>query len=305
MRPKAEIVDLRFDLYGTKPEYITVGAQQSLWVTCAANTEVVGLTRDGSIEHYPVDATPNQIAPGGESIWFTMPIIDTVGRIDHAGTIQNYKLPSGSHPTGIATAGDDTWVTLSATGELARVALDGSVTVVRPVVLGDDELTNPAPADPRFVAVDDRGSLWFTRYGLADIVRMDVDGTTESWTTPECAAPFGLAVDADAAWIADYSGGGIWRIGRAEKLLQRVKPWPKGVSIEIASDQQGGCWFTEIDEDLVGHIDADAKLTEYDISSYGTKPRGLAVDRDGVAWVVLWSGGIIGIPRPEGEIHVL
>ncbi|HEX3680464.1 MAG TPA: hypothetical protein VHU90_12140 [Galbitalea sp.] len=305
MRPKAEIVDLRFDLYGTKPEYITIGGQQSLWVTCAANTEVVGLMRDGSIEHFPVDATPNQIALGGESIWFTMPIIDTLGRIDHDGAIHNYKLPDGSHPTGIATAGDDAWVTLSATGELARVALDGSVTVVQPVVMGDDQLTNSGPADPRFVAVDNRGSLWFTRYGRADIVRMDVDGATESWTSPECAAPFGLAVDAESVWIADYGNGGIWRIGRAEKLLQRVEPWPKGVAIEIASDQQGGCWFTEINEDLVGHIDADAKLTEYDISSYGTKPRGLAIDRDGVAWVALWSGGIIGIPRPEAEIHVL
>ena len=305
MRKKPEIVDLRFDLYGTKPEYITIGGQQSLWVTCAANTEVVGLMRDGSIEHHPVDATPNQIALGRESIWFTMPIIDTVGRIDHDGTIQNYKLPSGSHPTGIATAGNDAWVTLSATGELARVALDGTVTVVRPVVMADDDLENPAPADPRFVAVDDRGSLWFTRYGLADIVRMDVDGTTESWTLPECTAPFGIAVDSEAAWIADYGNGGIWRIGRAEKLLQRVEPWPKGVAIGIASDQQGGCWFTEINEDLVGHIDADAKLTEYDISSYGTKPRGLAVDRDGVAWVALWSGGIIGIPPAEQEIRVI
>jgi virginiamycin B lyase len=67
------------------------------------------------------------------------------------------------------------------------------------------------------------------------------------------------------------------------------------VSIDIASDQQGGCWFTEPDEDLVGHIDADVKLTEYDISSYGTKPRGLAVDRDGTVWVALHSGGIIGL----------
>jgi hypothetical protein len=49
MRPKPEIVDLRFDLYGLKPQYIAVGDQQSLWVTCAATTEVVGLMRDCSI----------------------------------------------------------------------------------------------------------------------------------------------------------------------------------------------------------------------------------------------------------------
>jgi virginiamycin B lyase len=305
MRPKAEIVDLRFDLYGTKPQYITLGGQQSLWVACAANTEVAGLMRDGSIEHYSVDAAPEQIASGGESIWFTMPMIDTVGRIDHAGNIENFKLPYGSKPTGLATIGDDAWVTLSNTGELARLTPDRSFTIIQTVVTGDDELKNPAPADPRFVAIDDSGSLWFTRMGRADIVRMDADGTTESWTSEECTAPSGIAVDREAVWIADTGDGGIWRIGRTEKLLQRVEPWPKDVATAIASDQQGGCWFTEINEDLVGHIDADAKLTEYDISTYGTKPRGIAVDRDGVAWVALWSGGIIGIPQAEQEFRVL
>jgi streptogramin lyase len=305
MRPKAEIVDLRFDLYGTKPLYITIGGQQSLWVTCAGTAEVAGLFRDGSIQRYPVDGTPSQIALGGESIWFTMPLIDTVGRIDHAGNIQNYKLPPGSRPEGIVTTEDAAWVTLGGSGDLARVPTEGPFEVVHPVVMGDDELVNAAPADSAFVAIDDRGSLWFTRQDRADIVRMDADRSTESWTSPDCARPSALAVDGEAVWIADDDGGGIWRIGRTEKLLQRVEPWPTNEATAIASDNQGGCWSTEIDEDLVGHIDADAKLTEYDISSYGTKPRGLAIDRDGVAWVVLWSGGIIGIAQPESEIHVL
>jgi virginiamycin B lyase len=295
MRPKAEIVDLRFDLYGMKPQHITIGDQQSLWVTCAANTEVVGLMRDGSIDHYPVDATPSQIALGGDSIWFTMPIIDTVGRIDHAGTIQNYKLPTGSRPQGIVATEDAAWVTLTGSGDLARVPLEGLVEVVHPVVMGDDELVDAPPAGSGFIAMDDRGSLWFTRQDRADIDRLDTDRSTESWTSPDCDDPSALAVDGQAVWIADGGGGGIWRIGRTEKLLQRVEPWPTNEATAIASDQLGGCWFTEIDEDLVGHIDADAKLTEYDISSYGTKPRGLAIDRDGVVWVALWSGGIIGV----------
>jgi streptogramin lyase len=295
MRKKAEIVDLRFDLYGTKPRNIAIGDQQSLWVTCAANTEVAALSRNGTIQHYPVDATPDQIVFGGERIWFTMPIIDTVGRIDRAGNIENVKLPYRSKPTGLATVGDDAWVTLSNTGELARLTLDGSINTVRPVVMGDDELKKPPPADPRFVAIDDRGSLWFTRFGREDIVLMDADGTTESWTSDDCTAPSGIAVDNEAVCIADYGNGGIWRIGRTEKLLQWVESWPKGAPIQVASDNQGGCWFTEIDEDLVGHFDADAKLTEYDVSSYGARPRGLTVDRDGTPWVVLESGGIIGI----------
>jgi virginiamycin B lyase len=300
MRHRAQIVDLRFDLYGTKPLNIAIGDQQSLWVTCATTTEVVGLMRDGSVEHYPVDAVPDQIALGGESIWFTMPIIDTVGRIDHTGAIQNYSLPTGSSPRGIATNEDFAWVTLSGTGDLARISTGGIIDIVQPVVTGDDG--NPfdrAASGPQFAAIDGRRSLWFTSLGSADIVRMDVGGATESWMSPDCSAPSGISVDNEAVWIADNGDGGIWRIGIAEKLLQRVEPWPTGGSVNIASDRAGGCWFTEPDDDLVGHIDADAELTEYDISEYGMRPGGIAVDRQGTPWVVLQSGGVIGLVPPS------
>lgn len=297
MRPKAEIVDLRFDLYGTKPLHIAIGDQQSLWVSCVATAEVTGLFRDGSTERFTVDGAPEQIALGGENMWFTMPLIDTVGRVDHAGAIQNYRLPPGSKPKGIVTTDVAAWITLSGAGDLARVSMDGSIEIVQPVVMGDDddEVIDRAHTNPQYLAMDDRRSIWFTRLDGADIVRMDADSTTESWTSSDCVAPSGIAVDSQAAWIADSDGGGIWRIGRSERLLQRVEPWPTNVAIDIASDRRGGCWFTEADEDLLGHIDADANLTEYDISSYGTRPRGLAVDRDGVVWVALHSGGIIGV----------
>jgi virginiamycin B lyase len=298
VRRKAEIVDLRFDLWGSGPKYLTIGGQQSLWVSCTTNADIAGLFRDGTSEKYPVDGVPRQIALGGENIWFTMPLIDTVGRVDHEGANHNYKLPDGSAPDGIAATEAEAWVTLSGTGGLARIPIDEEVQLVSPKVTGDDELVDPPPAEPRFLAMDDRGSLWFTRQGRGDIVRMDTDHTTESWAEPGCAAPSAIAADQDAVWIADSNEPGIWRIGRAEKLLQRVEPWPTGFATAIASDQRGGCWFTEADEDLVGHFDGDSTIIEYDISEYGEKPRGLAVDRDGIAWVALRSGGIVGV-RPE------
>ena len=73
MRHKAKIVDLRFDLWGTEPHSIAIDDRQSLWVTCAANTEIVSLSRDGALAHHPVDAVPEQIAVGRDGVWFTMP----------------------------------------------------------------------------------------------------------------------------------------------------------------------------------------------------------------------------------------
>jgi virginiamycin B lyase len=304
MRHKPHLVDLRFDLYGSRPRHITTGDNQVLWVTCASEGEVVALFNDGTVQRFPTDDTPDQIARGTTTIWFTMPAIDSVGRIDPDGSIHTHKLPDGSTPTGVTTVGDDAWVTLMSTGELAKVSPDGQTEVFLPVVDGDSELGNPVGVgSPQFISADDRSSLWFTRSDLADIVRLDPDHVTESWASPECLDPRAITLDRDAAWITDAgSGGGIWRIGRNEKLLQRVEPWPTNVSSNIAADGNGGCWFTEEDEDLVAHIDSDAKLTEWDLSDYGERPRGIAVDKDGVAWVVLRTGGVIGVIAPTPSV---
>ncbi len=300
MRHKPELVDLRFDLYGKRPRHIATGDSHALWVTCSATSEVALLLDDGTVETFPADAAPDQIARGTTTIWYAMPTIDSVGLIDAQGNGHTYKLPAGSTPTGVTTVGDDAWITLQSTGELAKVTPDGSATVIRPTVEGDDELGNPPDVSgTRFIAADDRGSLWFTRSDLADIVRLDPDNTTESWASTECVDPWAITVDRGAIWITDTAdGGGIWRIGRDEKLLQRVEPWPTNVSGSIASDGNGGCWLTEEAEGLVAHLDIAAKLTEWDLSDYGERPRGVAVDDAGVAWVVLRTGGVIGVTVP-------
>jgi virginiamycin B lyase len=300
-RIRADIVDLRFDLYGDTPLYVTVGGEQSLWVSCARTAEVVGLFRDGSMERYPVDGVPHQIALSGESIWFTMPRIDAVGRIDHAGDIHRYDLPEGSLPEGIVSTDGSVGVTLSGTRELARITANGRIEAIPLTV---DIVSSDRPdtdGDPNFLTRDEDGSFWFTLENDAAIVRRTVDGETRAWSAPDCIAPRGIAVDADAAWIADYGDGGLWRIGRGEQLLQRVEAWPTGRIATITADGGGGCWFSEIEDDLVGHSDSDGKITEFDISDYGTRPRGIAVDADGVAWVVLRSGGVIGLVAPGSD----
>jgi virginiamycin B lyase len=295
---KAQIVDLRFDLYGSGPKYIAIGGQQSLWVTCPKTAEVVGLMRDESVHKYPVDGMPAQIALAGESIWYTMPRIDAVGRIDHEGQTHTYKLPHDSAPTGIATLGDATWVTLGGTAELARLDTDGKIDIVPPHIDYNNDQIDPADGQPEFIAFDRMGSAWITLGGLGAVARVPVGAAeihSDAWIAADHISPRGIAVDNAAVWITDYGDGGIWRIDRSIDELDRVEAWPKGVPSLVASDLAGGIWFSEPDEDLVGHMDADGRLSEYDISEYGTRPRGVVVDRDGVAWVVLISGGVIGV----------
>jgi virginiamycin B lyase len=298
MSHKAEIVELRFDLYGCGPAYITVGGQQSLWVTCETTMEVVGLLRDGSLERYPVEGTPHQIALGGESIWFSMPGVDEVGRIDHAGEVHNYSMAQKSCPVGVATHGDQAWLTLSGTAQLARLDVDGRIDVIDPGVDYDTNELDPTAGAPEHIVFDRMGDAWVTFEGVGAVVRVPVAAEeihAEVWTVPDHISPRGIAVDDAAAWIADHGDGGIWRIDRAVNVLERVEAWPKGFPSAVTSDRSGGIWFSEPDEDLVGHMDADGRLAEYDVSDYGAGPLGLAVDDDGIAWTALHSGGVIGL----------
>jgi virginiamycin B lyase len=298
---KAELVDLRFDLYGSSPTNITIGGQQSLWVTCTETREIAALMRDGSIHRFPVDHLPDQIALGGESIWFTMPRNDTVGRIDHDGELHIYPMPQASEPVGIATAGDTAWITLRVTAELARIGVDGQIDVIPPGIDYQDDAIDPSKGEPQYIAFDQLGAAWITLEGLGAVACVPVRAeeiSSEVWTSIDGIVPQGIAVDSAAAWIADSGEGGMWRIDRSTSLFERVEAWPKGFPSSVASDRMGGVWFSEPDEDLVGHMDADGLLTEHDISSFGTHPGGLAVDNDGVAWVVLDSGGVIGVVEP-------
>jgi virginiamycin B lyase len=296
MKIRAAVAELRFDLGDCKPLYVAIGNKQSIWVTCAATREVVGLMRTGYVDRYVVQSTPHQIALGGKSVWFTMPHIDSVGRIDQRGKAHTYKLPDGSQPTGIAANADGAWLTLRGTGELASVSSSGDVQVMSTGIDYDNQTLLAMRGTPSQIAIDETdGSVWFTLTGLAEVGHRFARGAAKYWSDDDCVEPTGIAMDPRTVWITDFGGGGIWRVRRANPRLERVDVWPAGTSVDIATDGIGGCWFTQVDENVIAHCSDDGAFTQYDLTPYGRRPRGLAVDNKGVAWVAMASGAIVGV----------
>jgi virginiamycin B lyase len=296
MKIRAAASELRFDLRDAKPMYLAVDGRQSLWVTCAASREVARLRRDGSIDRFSVAGVPHQIAIEGTSIWFTMPASDTVGRIDSRGRMHVSTLPRGTAPTGIAANSSGAWVTLRGTGELASVSDKGVVAVMSTGIDYDNPTLLAMRGTPSHVAIDETDkSLWFTLTGLAEVGHRFERGSANYWSDPDCIEPTGIAMDPRSVWITDFGAAGIWRIRRKTGVLDHLPVWPSGTSVAIAADRAGGCWFSEIDEDVVAHYSDEGGMTQYDLSPYGKRPRGLAVDRKGVAWVALATGEIVGI----------
>jgi virginiamycin B lyase len=296
MRIRPATAELTFDLADASPRYVAIGVMGTLWVSCSASHEIAELHSDGAIVHHWVEASPHQIAINGSDVWFTMPSIDSVGRIDRRGRIRTHALPRGSAPTGIAADADGAWVTLRGTGELASVSNRGVVDVMSTGIDYDNPTLLAMRGTPSHIAIDhtDR-SLWFTLTGLAEVGHRFQRGSASYWSDLDCIEPTGIAVDPGSIWITDFAGAGIWRVDRPSGALERVAVWPSGASVAIAADGLGGCWFSEIDEDLVAHCSRDGAMTQYDVSPYGHRPRGIAVDQRGVAWVALATGGIVGV----------
>jgi streptogramin lyase len=296
MKLRAAISGLRFDLGDATPLYLAIGERQSLWATCDATAELARLKRDGSVDRFALDAPPHQIARGGDSMWFTIPSIDAVGRIDRAGILHTYSLPEGSAPTGIDANRSGSWVTLRGSGQLASVSTKGAITVVSTGIDYENPTLLAMKGAPSHVVIDETdGSLWFTLTGLAEVGHRFDRGAAKYWSDPDCVEPTGIALDPQSVWVTDFGGGGIWRIRRLTARLERFAAWPSGTSVAIARDNRGGCWFSELEADTVAHCGDDGAFTQLDVSPYGTHPRGIVVDDDGVAWVAMASGGIVGV----------
>src|SRR5919204_6341509 len=79
--------------------------------------------------------------------------------------IQEYPVPSGSHPHDVAPAADGSvWYTAQSSGELGR--LDPATGKIRRIKLGDH-------SRPHGVIVGPDGAPWMTDGGLNAIVRVD------------------------------------------------------------------------------------------------------------------------------------
>jgi len=192
---------------GMAPYGITAGPDGNLWFTNDFANAVGRITPEGVITQFPV---PSPDATGATSIvastdcimcgylitagpdnalWFTIPAANRIGRIDLAGVVTTYPVPTSATSSNatdpisladITSAPDGSlWFTQPADNQIGRITTGGAIT----------EFAIPrTTASPTMITPGPRGSAWFTASGTNALGRLASDGTFTQVTIPNAGA---------------------------------------------------------------------------------------------------------------------
>jgi streptogramin lyase len=185
--------------------------------------------------------------------------------VDRTGTIGPFtELASG--PDG------NLWLT-SPTDRVARVGLDGEVTL----------FFDPGIRDPGPITAGPDGSMWFTSRGNDRIGRIK-DGTVTMFQaddgvidTPEA---IGAGPDGNL-WFTSTGNDRIGRIspdGHITMFRDRRIREPRG----ITAGPDGNIWFTSNRNDRIGRITPEGQIAMFDAGAEG--PEAITVGPDGNLW---------------------
>ena len=158
---------------GFVPGDITPGPDGRLWFTEAEPSNKIGAIRmdgSGSISEYDVPgAGPSGIAASPNALWFTMHLVDKIGRIETDGFPITAFGPTGTEPSGIAFGPDGAlWFTETAAGRVGRMTTSGRIT----------EFPLPSAGEPGEIVAGPDGAMWFTQFTANKIGRIEATGGT-------------------------------------------------------------------------------------------------------------------------------
>lgn len=114
---------------GSKPQSITVGADNNLWFTESTGNKIGKITTAGVITEYVLpnaNSNPQTIVAGPDgNLWFTEKTGNRIGQITTSGVITEYAVPTAaSQPFGITVGPDNNlWFTELSGNKLGKVEL--------------------------------------------------------------------------------------------------------------------------------------------------------------------------------------
>ncbi len=228
----------------TQPNGIAVGPDGNLW-TGGYGPSIEKVTPSGSVTTYPIaGAHVGDIVSGpGGLLWFTDYGNEKVGTISTSGVVNEYSLPVGGDPSGIAVGADgNLWVTDFADNTIDKISPSGSVLASYPssvstgesleyiVAAPDGNLYFTVSEDssshdaigrittagtitkvgsiaphsyPNRITVGKDGNLYFTEYSTAKLGKVTIATQSVSQTSP------GLGAHGDSA-ITNGPDGRLW-----------------------------------------------------------------------------------------------
>lgn len=220
--PSGTITEFETPTADSNPTGITVGSDGNLWFAESGTNDIGRITPAGKITEFPttnldLSSTDNMVKGPGGDVWFIASDSNgnsEVARVTTAGKVTAF--PSTASPNDL-TAGPDGNVWLASSGEIDKVAADGTV----------QSFTIPTGDDASAITTGPDGALWFALDGTNQIGRMTLSGTFSEYALPEPGATDGSTVSIGALttgpdnnlWFTDDSTPQVGLLNLTNALL--------------------------------------------------------------------------------------
>jgi streptogramin lyase len=286
------------------PTSITTGPDGALWFTNSGSNTIGRITTHGNKTYFSGHgiAGPEGIVAGpNDAVWFVNRNSGTIGRVTMHGTVKRLvsrrydavtavtAVAKGPHDTLWFTTSQDTFGKITAAGKLTlhhSKRLDLPLGITR------------GPHNTMWVTNEgfDTGRASVARINTAGHVST-VKGTTSSDAHPPSAITRGPH---DTMWYVSTSEArdSIARVTAAGKVHHFTGAAITFVNAMVAGPH-GDMWFTEPQNDLIGHITPNGKSAN--IGSDIAAPSDLVEGPDGAVWFTNYYSNSIGRITSTGK----
>lgn len=226
--PSGAITTYQVPTLDAFPLGITAGPDGNLWFVLDSANGIGRITPDGVITEFPIPAPGStgstaitssstcvmcgyQITAGPlDSLWFTIPSANLIGRITTGGVVSTFPVATTTTPSpmnavitlGDITAGSDgnLWITQNADGKITRMTPTGVVT--------DFALPSPT-SEPLAITPGPDNDLWIAAYAGGALLRLALPDAKGSALIRQFTIPTTSSTPTSVATGAD---GSIWYI---------------------------------------------------------------------------------------------
>jgi len=220
-----------------------------------------------------------------QSEWFTYG--DAVARVDRAGKVTRYPLPTAGAETRWITTDrrDRVWFT-----EFGKI---GWISVSRKgnTLLREYAVPYEDPGIISLVLAPNRRA-YFTEQSLGRIGSINIrTGKFREYLLPS-SDPLGLTLGPDGAlWYTDRANAKVGRM----TLNGHARDWslPADANLQrIVSGPDGALWFTDLRGNRLWRITTAGRLTSYPIAG---GPVGISVGKDSQLYLTLFAGALVRV----------
>jgi YVTN family beta-propeller protein len=235
---------------------------------------------------FKVGEGPIGVVAGTGVLWVANRDSGDVTRVATDGSLRT-DIDVGDGPFGVARSPGAVWIANSDSESVTRIDVE----------TGDASDPIPVGSKPYFVAADD-SSVFVSNGGSNSVSVLDArSGEKAGDDIPVGPSPRGIVAGGTAVWVAIKGENTVERIVNGQ-VTKSIPVGENPVSVALGEES---LWVTNKDAGTVSRIDLGGSGTEAKTIPVGSEPEGIAVG-EGFAWVAL--GGedkVIRLDLESGE----